>query len=67
MRKKSTSSLRGSVELALTGIEELINSAEANDISDEIIEKVKVGIFEPLKRAQMKLPGKKPSGAEVAE
>jgi hypothetical protein len=51
----------------LTGVEELINSAEANDISDEIIEKVKVGIFEPLKRAKMKLPGKKPSEAEVTE
>lgn len=66
MRKKSKNSLRGSVELALTGVEEFINSAEANDISDEIIEKVKVGIFEPLKRAQMKLPGNK-NKTEVAE
>lgn len=65
MRKKSTSSLRGSVELALNGVEELINSAEDHDLSNEMIEKVKVGIFEPLKRAHKKLEARKANKAEV--
>ena len=55
MRKRSTSSLRGSVEMALTRAEELINTAKNHDLSDEIVEKVKIGIFEPLQRAHKKL------------
>jgi hypothetical protein len=55
MRKKSTSSLRGSVELALAETEQLINSAKSNELPEELVEKVKIGIFEPLQRAQKKL------------
>lgn len=53
MRKKSTSSLRGSVELALSKTDELLKNTQ---LSPEIMEQVKIGIFEPLKRAYNKLP-----------
>ncbi len=55
MRKKTTSSLRGSVELALTEVEGLLKAATAHNLPEEVVEKVKIGIFEPLQRAHTKL------------